>query len=141
MSRYSAKMLEHFRAPRNAGALSDVDIVGHGNLDGRPPKTEIYIKFSGNVIQRTGFTTFGCGASIASASALTELITGRTIDECRSINTPDILQLLDGLPSEKEFCASIVLAALRDAIRQWDSTRSKIRIDFNDSARYSADAS
>src|SRR5882757_1558318 len=125
MACYSIKMLEHFHAPRNAGALLDADIVGHGNLQGRSPRTEIYAKFSGEVIQRTGFTTFGCGASIACASALTELITGRNIDDCRGISLQDVLNALDGMPPEKEFCAHIAIAALQDMIQQWDQRHNQ----------------
>ncbi|HEY2826750.1 MAG TPA: iron-sulfur cluster assembly scaffold protein [Pirellulales bacterium] len=119
MQPYSAAMLSHFQSPRNSGALPDPDIIGRGDLDGRPPRTEIYAKFDGNVIHQTGFTTFGCGASIASASALTQLISGQPIDFCRRIEVRDILTALDGLPTEKEFCAAIAIAALQDLIRQW----------------------
>lgn len=120
MPRYSAKMLEHFHAPHNAGAVVDADIVGRGQLNGRPPRTEIYAKFADHVIQRIGFTTFGCGAAIACASALTEMIANRTVDECREIAMQDILLALDGLPPDKEFCAQIAINALHDMICQWD---------------------
>ena len=119
MSQYSAKMLEHFHSPRNAGALADADIVGRGNLDGRPPTTEIYAKIANDVIQRAGFTTFGCGASIACSSVLTELITGRSLAECRGLSGQELLAALDGLPPDKAYCAKIALAALHDLISQW----------------------
>ena len=123
MQRYSAKMLEHFHAPRNPGALPDPQIVGRGSLDGRAPRTEIYVKFAGDVIQQVGFTTFGCGASIACASVLTELISGRTVAKCREITAKTLIEALDGLPPDKEFCAQIVCEALNDLLRQWDGLR------------------
>ncbi len=119
MSRYSAKMLMHFHAPRNCGVLEDADVVGYGRLAGRSPSTQLYLKFADDVISQAAFTTFGCGASIASASALTEMIIGRTIDECRRLTTHHILAELSGLPPDKEFCTEIVLAALQDGLRQW----------------------
>jgi NifU-like protein involved in Fe-S cluster formation len=124
MPRYSAKMLDHLHWPRNASALTDADIIGRGSLDGRPPCTEIYVKLADGVIQQSGFTTFGCGASIACASALTELITGRTLADCRGISGKELIDILDGIPPEKLYCAKIAFAALNDVICQWSDRNS-----------------
>lgn len=119
MPGYSARMLSHFNAPHNAGAIPHADIIGHGSLDGRAPYTEIYLMLSGERIDHATFTTFGCGAAIACGSALTELISGKTARACREITTTTLLAALDGLPADKQFCADIAVAALQDAIRQW----------------------
>ncbi len=87
---------------------------------GRAPRTEIYLKLKENRVAEAGFTTFGCGASIACGSVLTEMILHHTIHECQQIEFKMILDALDGLPADKEFCAEIALNALRDATRQWD---------------------
>jgi NifU-like protein len=126
MPEYSAKALAHFHAPRNAGPIADADVIGHGSLDGcgRAPRTEIYLKLAGDVVERAGFTTFGCGAAIASSSALTEMVVGRPISQCREIGIEALLENLDGLPPDKEFCAHIAIDALQNAILQWNSRKT-----------------
>ena len=121
MSQYSSKTLAHYNSPHNAGALSDANIVGRGSLDSRAPFTEIYVKIENGIILRAGFTTFGCGASIACNSALTQLIIGKGLEECRNITGNELLDALDGLPSDKLYCAQIALAALYDVICQWST--------------------
>ena len=55
MGRFSAKLAEHFHAPRNAGALADADVIGRGSLDGRAPYTTLYLKITNQTITRCGF--------------------------------------------------------------------------------------
>jgi len=118
MAAYSAKMLEHFHAPRNGGRIIDADFIGRASLNGRAPYTEIYLKVTNSTIQQAGFTTFGCGASIACASVATELLTGKSLVDALSISDAEICNALDGLPVEKQFCANIVATAVRDAVAQ-----------------------
>ena len=113
MTRFSAKMLDHFYSPRNAGPLPDAHLIGRSRTYGGSQRTELYLKFDGERIAQVGFTTFGCGSAISAASALTELILGKTIDDCRDLAPRQVLIALDGLPPDKEFCASIAIAALR----------------------------
>jgi NifU-like protein involved in Fe-S cluster formation len=119
MDRFSAKLLDHFYHPRNPGAREDADIIGRGSLDGRPPRTEIYLKLADGVVGGTGFTTFGCGTAIACASVLTELISGKSLEDCRTITAGTLIDALDGVPDDKRFCADIAASALADALRQW----------------------
>jgi NifU-like protein involved in Fe-S cluster formation len=115
---FSAKLSDHFNSPRNGGALENADAVGHGSLDGSAPYTTIFLRIEDSTIRQAGFQTFGCGVSIACASVLTELVTGQTLDSGRRITAQDVIDALDGVPEEKQFCAGLAVAALRDALRQ-----------------------
>ncbi len=119
MAPYSAKMMEHVTEPRNAGRMADPDVVGRAGLNGGAPYTEIYLKLNGATVGRATFTTFGCGASIACASVATELLPGRTAEECLALSAAELVTAIDGLPPEKRFCAGIVVAAIHDAVAKW----------------------
>jgi NifU-like protein involved in Fe-S cluster formation len=118
---YSATMMSHVTEPRNAGRMADADVVGRAGLNGGAPYTDLYLKIDGGVVRRATFTTFGCGAAIACGSAATELLVGRTREQCSAITGEEIIAALDGLPPEKRFCAGIVVAAIGDAVGKWKS--------------------
>ncbi len=115
---YSSTLWDHFNSPRNAGELKDADAVGKANINGRAPRFAIYLKAIDDKVAKASFQTFGCGYSIAACSALTEMVTGKTISECREITADQLVAALDGMPEEKRFCADMAVAALRDALAQ-----------------------
>ncbi len=116
MSRYSDIVLDHFSNPRNYGKIPDADYVGTAGVPGRGRFLVLYLKMSGDRIGQVGFVTHGCGATIASGSVLTELISDCSVDECRELSSATLLEELHGLPPDKVYCASFALAALRNAL-------------------------
>lgn len=119
MHGYSAMLMDHFESPRNAGRMPQPDVVGRADVGGRAPYITLYLKFSDRSVEHASFQSFGCGAAIASGSVLTELVTGRTVAECRSLSEEDVDAALGGLPLGKRFCAALAIHALRDALEQY----------------------
>ena len=119
---YSSTLWDHFNSPRNAGELRSPDAIGKASINGRPPYFTIYLKLTGEQVTRATFVTYGCGYSIAACSALTELVTGKTISECRGMTADHVVTALDGMPEEKRFCADLAVAALRDALEKLKNT-------------------
>jgi len=101
--------------------MKSPDAVGKASINDRPPYFVVYLKVTDGVVVRASFQTFGCGYSIASCSALTEMITGKTIQECISITVDQLIQALDGIPEHKQFCAQLAIDAMRDAISKLDN--------------------
>ena len=105
MTGYNAKVLDHFHNPRNCGELAQPDAVGlvrHGRCG---DLIKLYVKLDGERIADVRFKTYGCGVAIASSSALTELLHGKSISEARQITNSDIVTFFDSLPPEKVTCS------------------------------------
>lgn len=116
---YSEKVMDHFMNPRNVGELSDADGIG---TEGNPTcgdVMKIFIKVEDEKIVDAKFKTFGCGASIAVSSMVTEMIKGKTIDEALSISKEAVANELDGLPPQKMHCSNLGADALKKAIEDY----------------------
>ena len=114
---YTDKVRDHYLHPRNAGEIENPDGFGEiGNITcGDALRLTFKLDENGK-IEDIKFKTFGCGSAIASASVLTELCKGKTIEEVKKITNKDIAEALGGLPREKMHCSVMGQEALEAAI-------------------------
>jgi nitrogen fixation protein NifU and related proteins len=115
---YSAQLLDHFQNPRNAGEVADADATADVENPVCGDTLRITVKISTDKIARIQFKAKGCVASIACASALTELVEGKTIVEAKNIHKEDIASAVGGLPSASNHAAQLAVDALSSALNR-----------------------
>jgi NifU-like protein involved in Fe-S cluster formation len=81
----------------------------------------LYLRIADGTIAAAKYQTYGCGATIAGGSVLTEMISGRSVAECAALTERDVIEALDGVPANKLHGPALAIAALRDALKGWES--------------------
>jgi nitrogen fixation NifU-like protein len=117
--KYTEKVLDHFRNPRNMGELKDPDGIGTVGNPTCGDVMTIYLKIKEGKITDIKFKTYGCAAAIASSSIATELVKGKTIDEAMEFSRDDVAKELGGLPAVKMHCSNLAAEALHEAIKDY----------------------
>src|SRR5207245_10524016 len=92
---YSDIILDYYRYPRNKGQITSPRIKAKDSNPLCGDVVEIQMQVDGdNRVTEIKFDGNGCSISQASASMLTELVKGKTLDDLRKIPTENVLELI-----------------------------------------------
>ena len=82
---YQEIILDHYRRPRNKGALEapDEQVQIRNPLCG--DEVELAVKFDGDTVAEARFTGKGCSISQASASMMTQAVKGKSREEAAAL--------------------------------------------------------
>jgi nitrogen fixation NifU-like protein len=120
--RYSATLIEHFLNPRNTGLMQEPDGTGQDEFDGCGDLARMFLRVRDGRAAEVRFQSYGCGPTIAAASAASELIAGRPVEDLVNLKAREVEDALDGLPDDRKHAAEVVAGAVRaaalDALRR-----------------------
>ena len=118
---YSEKVMEHFKDPRNVGEVANPDGTGEYGSPVCGDTMRVTIRVVDGKLAEVKWRTLGCGAAIASSSAMSEMATGMTVAEAESLSREQVAGVLGGLPEAKLHCSNLAADALRAAIADYRS--------------------
>lgn len=113
---YTPQVIEHYENPRNVGSITDADGMATVGSAAKGEMVKLTLKVLENVIVGAKFRAFGCPTAIASASVLTEMVTGRNIPEALQVTATHLSDALGGLPLDKQRYAEAAEEVLKTAI-------------------------
>ncbi|MFH1926720.1 MAG: iron-sulfur cluster assembly scaffold protein [Chloroflexota bacterium] len=124
---YTEKVLEHFRAPHNVGVIEDADGTGQVGDASCGDVFLMSIRVRDERLADIKYLVQGCGAAIATCSALSDVAMGKTLDEAMELTDDDIAEELGGLPPEKLHCSNLAATVLHRAIADY---RRRQKVDL-----------
>jgi nitrogen fixation NifU-like protein len=118
---YKEIILDYYKNPRNRGSLESPQAKAKDSNPLCGDVVEMQLKFENGKVSDIKFNGDGCAISQASASMLTEMVMGKTIDVVRRL---DKVALLDNLGSPnlgavRIKCALLPLKVMKTALYQY----------------------
>lgn len=132
---YRNVLLDHFRHPRNRGELTGANVIHRGNNPRCGDEIEVGLFQHGETLDLVKFRGRGCSICIASASIMSEVVTGKKKEEAQllcekmqvwfgqgsSLEVKEPLHTLEALSSVRDFparrrCVLIAWEALSNAL-------------------------
>lgn len=98
---YQSAVLQHSRHPRNTGVPARYDVAVPGVNPGCGDELTLYVALDGEDLEAVTFEGVGCAISQASASLMTEAVTGASVDEALQLAQEFKAMLRGEEPSER----------------------------------------
>ena len=115
---YSPELLDHFEHPRNVGELENRDVVVETENPACGDIMRLTLKLSDGKIEQVRYKTRGCVASIACGSALTELISGKSLQQAEGVTREALLTKIGGLQNESMHASYLAIECLKAALKE-----------------------
>ncbi|MBI2935454.1 MAG: SUF system NifU family Fe-S cluster assembly protein [Chloroflexi bacterium] len=142
---YRETILDHYRTPRNRAPLDDAQIKAHGHNPFCGDEVIVQIKLDDGRVAQVGVQGAGCSISQASASMMSELLRGKSLDQVlalahlfkRLMRSGDLSPVeleslgdLEALSGVRHFpvrikCALLAWTTLEEGIKRLTSSSSK----------------
>ena len=107
MGRFSQTIVDHFTTPRNCGRVPDADVAAFVGNPVCGDQILLTAKVDRDALSDIAFEAFGCSASLAIASILTERLAGLTVLEVAAVTTDQVLAWSGGLSPDQRHVAEL----------------------------------
>jgi nitrogen fixation NifU-like protein len=118
---YTQKVLDLFRNPKNLGKMEDATVTAVAGNPACGDMITFYLKINDQeIIEKASFESYGCAANIATASIVTEMVKGLSLEKAwKDITWKKVTEEVGGLPSVKFHCGVLAVGAVKRAIRKY----------------------
>jgi nitrogen fixation NifU-like protein len=118
---YTQKVLDLFRNPKNLGKMEDANVIAIAGNPACGDMITFYMKINDQeIIEKITFESYGCAANIATASIVTEMIKGMSLEKAwKDVTWKKVTEEVGGLPSVKFHCGILAVGAVKRAIRKF----------------------
>ena len=125
---YKEVILDHYKNPRNKREMADAPLTCSKNNPLCGDEITVYVNASDGKVHEVSFVGQGCSISQASASIMTESVTGKTIEDVEKLAS-DVRSMLAGdlEPDEDTFGELVALKGVvkypvrvKCAVLAWD---------------------
>lgn len=114
---YREYILEHYRNPRNYGKLETPDVHAEDSNPLCGDQLSMDLEVEGDIVKTVRFQGRGCAISQASASMLSEMIEGKTLQEVTALGKDDVLDALGiSISPARTKCAFLCLRVLHGGL-------------------------
>jgi NifU homolog involved in Fe-S cluster formation len=126
---YTKLVIEHFKNPHNVGEIPDADVKVTEGSPACGDMITLYLKIDPETkkIVDVKFKSYGCASNIATASIITDLVKGKTVEEAKNITWKDAAEALGGLPPVKVHCSVLAADALHSAVELYLEKNGLVR--------------
>ena len=115
---YSPQLLSHFEHPRHVGEIANPDAVVELENPACGDILRLTVRMECSHIVEIGFRAKGCVPAMACASAMAEMLLGKSLLEIADIREQDILVAVGGVPSASGHAVHLAIAAVTQLLRQ-----------------------
>ncbi len=124
---YREIILEHYKNPSNKGTLDPNDFTYEDVNPLCGDEIRIDVRVKDDRVSEIKFSGRGCAVSQASASILTEMVEGKTLDEVKAIGRDELLDEI-GIPVSpaRMKCAMLGLKVLKAGVYGLDHATDEL---------------
>jgi nitrogen fixation NifU-like protein len=109
-------LIDHFESPRNVGDVPSPDAVGTAENPVCGDEVRVSARVREGLVREIRYRAFGCHATIAAMSLLSERVRGGTVEEATSVGPEMLMGWFESFPRGKEHAAEVAVAAVRRAL-------------------------
>ena len=80
---------------------------------------EFYLVIEDRIIKEVKFYTMGCISTIVCGEVVSQLASGKTINEALGISSRQVIEILKGLPENSSHCSILAVSTLYRAIADY----------------------